>query len=258
MERFWWIVSMFAFVAGSSVPSDHVGFVLEAVKSAYRSGEQDLDRFCFELESPFVEPTSEFLFVIDVVDTLPFHTDPSRFGGTNVDRDKQSLDMTIHDCANGDLIRSRRRLASGTSVIEVSPSGSRKFCFCFVNLSYDSSWKFIDVIKTITVRMAAHDSIQKRQRKSQLVKEMALESLQQTERSIRTLLGLADSGERSELLELESERRDLNEEVFNRLLCGEAAFTVAVIASNLLLTRHFIRRHRDRIRDARRNKRFNH
>lgn len=248
---------MFAFVAGSSA-SDHVGFVLEAVKSAGRGDEQDLERFCFELESPFVEPTPELLFVIDVVDTLPFHTDPSRFGGTNVDRDKQSLDMTIYDCVSGDLIRSRRGLASGTSVIEVSTSGSTKFCFCFANLSYDSSWKFIDVIKTITVRMALYDTLLKRQRKSQLVKESALKSLRQIELSTRTLAGLADAGDRSELLELESERRDLNESVFNWLLYGEATFTVAVIASSLLVTRHFIRCQRHRMRDTRRFKRFSH
>ncbi|QLQ78004.1 hypothetical protein HG537_0A02510 [Torulaspora globosa] len=253
MGRWWWIASVFAFVAGSLMTGDHLRFVLEPVKSAGRRGDQHLDPFCFELESPFVEPTSELVFVIDVVDTLPFHTDPGRFGGTNVDRGKQSLDMTIYDCSNGDLIRSKRKLASGTSVLQVSPTKSTKFCFCFINLSYDSSWRFIDVIKTITVTIADRESIQKQQRKLLLLKESVLGTLQLIQYSTR---GLQDTGERNELLELESERRDLNESVFNWLLYGELTFTVAVIASNLLITRHFIRCQRDRMRGARRIKRL--
>lgn len=253
MDRWLWIAGLVAFVVCSLAPNDHVGFVLEPVKSASQSGQ----RFCFELESPFAETGSEFMFVIEVVDTLPFHTDTGRFGGTNVDRGKQSLDMTLYNAENGDLMRAKRKLASGTSVIEVNPLGSRKFCFCFANLSYDSSWRFIDVIKTVTVGMATQESVQKQLWKSQMLKEMVIDSIQQMEESTQRLLSLIETRENSELLGLESEHRDFNEEVFTWLMYGEAAFTVAVIASHFLVTRHLMRYHRDRIRDVRRSKRFN-
>lgn len=258
MGSWMWTAGLAAFVVGSLLPDDHVGFVLEAVKSAQVSSGQGQGQFCFELESPFADLTSEFLFVVEVVDTLPFHTDTSRFGGTNADRGKQSLDMTIHNCANGDLVRGKRKLASGTSVIEVNPLGCRKFCFCFVNLSYDSSWKYIDVIKTITVKMATYDSIQKQQWRSQLLKEMTVDSIQQMEESTAKLLRWIDTRENSELLRLESDRRDLNEEVFDWLMYSELAFTIAVIVFKALVTRYFIKSYRKRVSDTRLIKKLNH
>lgn len=246
------LTALMGVVSASLASNDHVAFVLEAVKSANARTMVDGGRFCFELESPFVEVGPELLFEIDVVCGVPQHTDVHRFGGTNVQRGKQSLDMSIYNAHNGDLVRAKRNLPIGTSVIEVNPFGSRKFQFCFVNLSYDSSWRFLDAQMSVTVRVATYESLQGRRRKSLLFREMAIDAIQEVDHCAKKLLKVIDTREKSELLRLESQRRDLNEQVFTWLLYSESVFTFAVIVSQLVVALHFTRRYKDRARDARR------
>lgn len=245
-------------VRASLALNDHLSFVLPAIKGADARTRADGGQFCFELESPFAETGSELLFVVDVVCGLPQHTDVHRFGGTNVQRGKQSLDMAIYNAENGDLIRSKRNLPVGTSVIEVNPFGSRRFKFCFVNLSYDSSWRFLDVQMSLTVKVATYRSLQGRRRKSLLFHEMAIDTMQEMDHCAKKLLTVTETRENSELLRLERQRRDFNEEVFTWLLYGEAAFTVAVVSSQLWVGSHFMHRFRDRARDLRRNRKLIH
>lgn len=219
------------------IENDHIGFILPSMKS---SKAQDQSKLCINLDSPLSEPTSEFLFIIEVEDELPFHTDASRFGGTNTERGKQSLDISIYNDENGDLLRSKRNLQSGISVIEVNPHGAKKFRLCFINLSYDSSWHSIDTVKIVNIKMTTNDYKPQHQIASRLRKEVTMATMDKMDECCERLVELTARKPGNELLSLERERRDLNEDIFTWLLYGEVTFTIAVICSQLILTYHYI------------------
>lgn len=240
-----------AVVMASVGSSDHLAFDLKAVKNANALTRADHGLFCFKLESPFIGAGSELLFVVDVECAATDHTDVHRFGGTNMQRGKQSLDMAIYNAENGDLVRARRNMPLGTTVIEINPFEARLFRLCFVNLSYDSSWRFLDAQMSIKVRVATYESLQSARRQL-LSQKLGAATIQELERCASELQGLVDDHENCELLQLESQRRDFNERVFTRLLYGEVAFTAAVLGSQIWLAWSFICQNRDRTRDVRR------
>lgn len=234
------------------IENDHIGFILPSVKSSKVQNESEL---CINLDSPLTECTSEFLFIIEIEDELPFHTDPDRFGGTNKQRGKQSLDMSIFNDETGDLLRSKRNLQSGVSIIEVNPHCAKKFRLCFINLSYDSSWRSIDTVKTVTIKMTTNDYKPQRQMESRLRKEVTMATMDNMEECFERLVRLIAAKPGNELLSLESERRDLNEEIFTWLLYGEVTFTIAVICSQFILTYHYVINMRKRTKNTKRRRR---
>lgn len=219
------------------IENDHIGLILPSMKS---SKAQEQSKLCINLDSPLSEPTSEFLFIIEVEDELPYHTDADRFGGTNTERGKQSLDISIYNGENGDLLRSKRNLQSGVSIIEVNPHSAKKFRLCFINLSYDSSWRSIDTVKIVTIKMTTNDYKPQHQIALQLRKEVTMATMDKMEECCERLVELTAKKPGNELLRLERERRDLNEEIFTWLLYGEVTFTIAVICSQFMLTYHYI------------------
>ncbi|CAI4061665.1 hypothetical protein SKDZ_07G1140 [Saccharomyces kudriavzevii ZP591] len=192
--------------------------------------------FCMVFDDGMDYVSKEVVFEIRVMDVLQEETDSSRFGGTSHDRGKQSLDFSIFNNRNGDLLRSKRNLVSGVSVIEVNPGDSSQFLICFVNLVYDGSWSSIDTEKSVTMQMTYNDNLNP-EMLFHLAKQMTPEVVQALKKVSDGLFEIvSDIG----LLQMESDRRNLNEATYSYLIVGFVLLMVAQLISNVIVTGYLI------------------
>lgn len=209
---------------------------LDSIKAS--SFDSDVDNFCFRMELAAEDLTSNVLFIIQVVDMLPYHTDSGRFGGTSRDRGRQSLYMSIEDPLSGDLLRSTRNLKTGKTLIELNPRDSPQFDLCFANLVFDSSWSSLDVYELVTVSLNTKEQLA-------LDKLDYLQGTYQTSQDIeqctRRVISVINGNLFNELTALEIEHRDFNESTYDLCLSSFVVLAISLIASPILLTYYCIR-----------------
>ncbi|KOG99377.1 Rrt6p [Saccharomyces eubayanus] len=199
--------------------------------------------FCMVFDAAMDHMSEEVVFEIHVMDVLQEETDSNRFGGTSHDRGKQSLDFGIFNNRNGDLLRSKKNLASGMSVIEVNPENSDEFLVCFINLVYDGSWSAIDTEKSVTIRMTHNDELNP-DMLSHLAKQMTpqvAQALKNVSDGIFTMVG------DTELLQMESDRRNLNEATYSYMIVGFVSLIVAELVSNVMVLSYLIIKMRSKL-----------
>ena len=203
------------------------------------------DMFCFQLETDIGESSSEDLFVIITAeDYLSFKYNSDRFGGTNSDFGKQSLDVVVKNADTDDIIRSTKNLPVGETIIQFRrPEICSNFIICFANLATDFSWKKINTEKYITVEITTEEMYEM---KSKLHFQRNFK--QDTEEVLQNLVNdlgkiiRSDGIGQNNLIFAESERRNLNEMTFTGLIMGLSMLTTALMASHILpvyyLSRH--------------------
>lgn len=219
---------------------DHLGLDVLPMKASKPLLQMET---CFEMESPF-EEGAELVFTINVIDTLPPYANTNRFGMTTKDKGKQSLNLQIENPDNGDLIRARKNLRSGNTVIEIGYRTNKKFKICLLNLSYDASWAATDTTKSIQLWLTANEINSRDMYLSQLRKEVRSDTFKTLDNCVQILNNLLQVQAPRQLIAVESERRDLNEQVFNRLLYSEIIFTIMLLISQCLMTYYFIREYK--------------
>lgn len=198
--------------------------------------------FCMVFDAAMDYISEEVVFEIHVMDVLQEETDSSRFGGTSHDRGKQSLNFGIFNNRNGDLLRSKKNLASGMSVIEVNPENTSEFLVCFINLVYDGSWSAIDTEKSVTIRMTYNDKLN-----PDMLSHLAKQMTPQVAQALKNVSdGIFQMVGDTELLRMESDRRNLNEATYSYLIVGFVSLIVAELISNAMVIGYLIIKMRDR------------
>ncbi|CAI4039137.1 hypothetical protein SMKI_07G1080 [Saccharomyces mikatae IFO 1815] len=207
--------------------------------------------FCMVFDAYMTDTSKEVVFEIYVMDVLQEETDSSRFGGTSHERGRQSLDFSIFNNRNGDLLRSKKNLASGTSIVEVNPENSSEFLICFINLVYDGSWSSIDTEKSVTVKMTYNDRLNP-DMMLHLVKQM-------TPQVVKALNNVSDGlfqiVSDTALLQMESDRRNLNEATYSYLIVGFVSLMIAQLISNIVVTGYLINRIKSKLSSHQKKKR---
>ncbi|QHS73193.1 Rrt6p [Saccharomyces paradoxus] len=192
--------------------------------------------FCTVFNAGMDDISKEVVFEIHVMDVLQEETDSGRFGGTSHERGRQSLDFSVFNNRNGDLLRSKKNLASGMSVIEVNPEDSSEFLICFINLVYDASWSSIDTEKSVTIKMTYNDKLNP-DMLLHLVKQMT----PQVVKALNNVSdGLFEIVSDTTLLQMESDRRNINEATYSYLIVGFVSLMIAQLISNIIVTGYLI------------------
>lgn len=192
--------------------------------------------FCTVFNAGMDGISKEVVFEIHVMDVLQEETDSGRFGGTSHERGRQSLDFSVFNNRNGDLLRSKKNLASGMSIIEVNPEDSSEFLICFINLVYDASWSSIDTEKSVTIKMTYNDKLNP-DMLLHLVKQMT----PQVVKALNNVSdGLFEMVSDTTLLQMESDRRNINEATYSYLIVGFVSLMIAQLISNIIVTGYLI------------------
>ncbi|CAD6626933.1 BAG_1a_G0018510.mRNA.1.CDS.1 [Saccharomyces cerevisiae] len=192
--------------------------------------------FCTVFNAGMNDASREVVFEIHVMDVLQEETDSSRFGGTSHERGRQSLGFSVFNNKNGDLLRSKKNLASGTSVIEVNPGDCNEFLICFINLVYDGSWSSIDTEKSVTIKMTYNDKLD-----PDMLLHLVNQMTPQVVKALNTVSdGLFQIVSDTTLLQMESDRRDINEATYSYLIVGFVSLMVAQLISNIIVTTYLI------------------
>lgn len=217
-------------------PNVHLQLDVMPLKASLHFLPQQMET-CVELRSPF-EDCTELVFTFAVDDTIPTNGNSGRLSRMQSRISKQALSFQIINSETREKIRGKRCLKAGTTIVEIDSRGYNYFTVCFINLSFDSSWTAIDTVKNVDIKVTANDF---ESNPSELARQMKDDTILILQNSAEMLTEIADTDKSTNLITMESYRRDLNEEVFSKLLYSEIIFIIALLASQLLVASYLIK-----------------
>ncbi|SCW01910.1 LAFE_0E09956g1_1 [Lachancea fermentati] len=221
-----WATDVMAAETAALTRDQHqVSFVCPAYKASHVQGQEAQFASCVELAPVAANSTVQVVF--QVQELIPDGVDVARFGPTSTQNHKQSLDLTLTDQL-GNLLNGHRHLALGESAVQIQ-SGSQPAAYsvCLLNLVYDGSWKSIDTDRVVTLTMDQVSDT--RQWPSVLLTEADRALLAKT---VELVCYLAKSSFGADLLDVESQRRDLNESTFVWVTYGQVMVVVLTLMGN--------------------------
>lgn len=249
---FWWLATFTQLTHGVAdrnpqnrtslkLKGDHLSFEIlpKNAPNYYTPNNFNVNKnesICIILNTELHKQSQELVFGITVQEVLPYKIDFTRFGGISSEKGKQKLYLTVFGLRSGNLLQSTRDLLTGTTLFQLNPDGENDFEFCFQNLVFDRSWNSINAIKLIKLFTSANDILN-----PELNKYLETQYTSRAEKRLHkadfTLSNIQNNTLIKELLPLESSHRDINEDIFSRMLNGFAALVFAVIVTSLIQLR---------------------
>lgn len=204
---------------------------LPAVK--YVPLQEPLNEYCFILDTTFNVNDDNLVLTINIQDKPQDEYDYARYGESSEIKGKQSVDFLLLGAVSKDLFRLRKGLKRGESNIVISPSGEKLFKLCFNNYVYDGSWNSFDIDKYVTVDVSRFQ-----QRKNNIsnfivstFRDKVSQKLEEIEMHVN---GVTGNNGYKELIEIEEQRRNKNENTFDKLLYAMITFTGVVVITGVL------------------------
>ena len=204
---------------------------LPAVK--YVPLREPMNEYCFILDTTFNVDNDNLVLAINILDRPQEEYDYARYGESSEIKGKQSVDFLLLGVDSKDLFRFRRGLKRGETNIIISPNGEKLFKLCFHNYVYDGSWNSYDIDKYVTVDVSRFQ--QHKNDISNFGESIFRVQISQNIKEIETYIhSITGNQGYKELIKIEEQRRNKNENTFDKLLYAMIIFTGVVIVTGVL------------------------
>ncbi|KAG0665125.1 hypothetical protein C6P45_000482 [Maudiozyma exigua] len=204
---------------------------LPAVK--YAPLQEPMNEYCFILNTTFNINNDNLVFTITIKDKPQEDYGYLRYGENSEIKGKQSVDFLLLGVFSKDLFRFRRGLKKGETNILISPNEETLFKLCLHNYVYDGSWNSHDIDKYITINVSRFEQYQNRASRfvASTYHGRVFENIEEIGRKIT---GITGNKGYKKLIKIEEDRRNKNENTFDKLLYAMIIYTWVVLVSGVL------------------------